>query len=604
MSNGKRSLAEVLDTEELKVQEQNEENNLESQAENEDEVDSKFCVECSDMPTEIFCVSCSENFCKPCFGMIHRKGKRKNHKREEVLPDSNGDAPQISNMSQDITGRSGLENANGSENDEEDEIVPDSSNPEKENIEKVIMSGIKKNISYIPLRLTHQERQLLRLLEASLHVSEYTDKVDILSHTSKAKRIVSQLKEMCSILAGLVVASDLKLGQELIVEKEFADNAEWYQKVFEIGRRYKIMNPEKMRDTFGKLCYMVMDSKLPQIEEYLEFNLYKPIQTVERYLSSRDDPQVFKMFDDESIIYATAEISPGNRSRYQINRDIKLKERSIEKIASTYSSSKGFTKEEIRQVLYSIGDFNAYTNANRKPILRMITRLSKFENLSNEYSLGIKFGQGGARLSHNHQKQYQYVFQSLQLWSHIMREMIHLWSLADDDLFSPQQYHMQSTGQGLHRVKACPKVSRAMYKILGECERKCNGWVGSQVVHTGDRDVPNALFFLDKYNQVPQILIPIDRCIDELNEAVKDKFIKTHIESQFGSVEKLCDIILTDFFRHAFDGSGADNFYDAGSCIDGRLTSAWNFVQNISKRQYYKFFMMVGCTGFNGTEGW
>lgn len=35
-------------------------------------------------------------------------------------------------------------------------------------------------------------------------------------------------------------------------------------------------------------------------------------------------------------------------------------------------------------------------------------------------------------------------------------------------------------------------------------------------------------------------------------------------------------LFLADFFRGAFDGSGADNFYDAGSCIDGRLTSAWN----------------------------
>lgn len=34
--------------------------------------------------------------------------------------------------------------------------------------------------------------------------------------------------------------------------------------------------------------------------------------------------------------------------------------------------------------------------------------------------------------------------------------------------------------------------------------------------------------------------------------------------------------IAVDFFRSAFDGSGADNFFDAGSCIDGRLTSAWN----------------------------
>ena len=39
-----------------------------------------------------------------------------------------------------------------------------------------------------------------------------------------------------------------------------------------------------------------------------------------------------------------------------------------------------------------------------------------------------------------------------------------------------------------------------------------------------------------------------------------------------------------DFFKHAFDGSGADNFYDAGSCIDGRLTSAWNWCNKLDKK--------------------
>ena len=42
--------------------------------------------------------------------------------------------------------------------------------------------------------------------------------------------------------------------------RDFDQNADFFQDVFEIGRRYKIMNPEKMRSEFGKLMYMLMDS--------------------------------------------------------------------------------------------------------------------------------------------------------------------------------------------------------------------------------------------------------------------------------------------------------------------------------------------------------
>jgi hypothetical protein len=103
-------------------------------------------------------------------------------------------------------------------------------------------------LQFIPLRLTYGERKYLRLLEAALTVSEYTDKIDVYVfnkvHTayrsrfappntlqSKAKRIVAQVREICSIISGLLVAADYKQGQELFGSRDFASNAGFYQKV-------------------------------------------------------------------------------------------------------------------------------------------------------------------------------------------------------------------------------------------------------------------------------------------------------------------------------------------------------------------------------------
>jgi hypothetical protein len=74
----------------------------------------------------------------------------------------------------------------------------------------------------------------------------------------------------------------------------------------------------------------------------------------------------------------------------------------------------------------------------------------------------------------------------------------------------------------------------------------------------------------------------------------KNPAILVFIENEFGSVEGCIKEILTDFFRHAFDGSGADNYFDAGSCIDGRLTSAWQWCSLLEKKRYFPVFLLTG----------
>ncbi|KAI7857971.1 hypothetical protein BDC45DRAFT_434863 [Circinella umbellata] len=514
--------------------------------------------------------------------MIHRTGKRAKHTTKPYTAENK----TVDKM----------------EEEDDDTLV------DKEEVNVKSTPAIKKNdfdigkwmenrAKYIPLRLHIEERKMLRLLESALNVSEYTDHIDNESHTSKAKRIVSQIKELCAVLTGLVLACDYKRGQELFAERTFDENEQFFQRIFEIGRRHKIMNPEKMRSAYGKLMYMLSDSMIPEVQEMLGFSCVAPILTVYEFLKERRGLGVLR---EDIIILATREIIPEGKSRSQIQAEIRRKEKSIEQLSRKYQS-KYLSADEIRHCLYSIGDNNAYLRENRDPCEKMIHYLDEYfnpkEESEDEYSLSIAAGAQGHRLSHDHETQYIYVNQTLKLWREILNEMFMLWTLADQDMLSTSNpYRLSQTGQGLHRIQPCPAVSREMHRTLFKAQKKAGTWIGSSVIHLGDKNVPNALIFIDKYNQVSRILGPICLTLDKMDELTNHEGGKKFLERKFGGVDECRKAILADFFRGAFDGSGADNFYDAGSCIDGRCSQ-------IEKKPYFPVFLLTGFFGFDG-GGW
>jgi hypothetical protein len=93
-------------------------------------------------------------------------------------------------------------------------------------------SNMVERSKYIPLRLTHKERKMLHLLEASLNVSQYTDRVDVVinnenqnqnQNQQQMKILKTKIVDISAILTGLLVAADYKTGQTLLQHKDFKE---------------------------------------------------------------------------------------------------------------------------------------------------------------------------------------------------------------------------------------------------------------------------------------------------------------------------------------------------------------------------------------------
>lgn len=387
---------------------------------------------------------------------------------------------------------------------------------------------------YIPLRLTYEERLYLRLLESTLEVSEYTDKIDILHSGNKNKKIIKEIKTLCSILSGLVIANNYENGQKLIRDRDFIKNSHFFSFVFEIGRRYKILNPDRMRSSYGKLMYFLMDTRKEDIYDLLSFDCVSPIKTVYGLLKERKNG--FDLLKDSLIKIATMQID-GKGNRNEIQKQIKQKEDAIKYLARKYSNDKNNKKnlfrinipifnsqtnteedtnnseelpslssEEIERCLYSLCDYNTHIKMFCQSCEIMIQYLKSFydpNDRNSPYSLSIETGKQGSRLTHSHSRQYMYVLQTLYLWREIGEHMFFLWTCAENDMLDLKNpYRLIDTGQGLNRMQSGHTVLGVMRKILHNVQKKVGGWVGSSMIHMGDTNIPNTFMFIDKYTQV------------------------------------------------------------------------------------------------------
>jgi hypothetical protein len=489
---------------------------------------------------------------------------------------------------------------------------------------------------FAPLRLTAEERVILGVIERALQVSEYTDIVDSFGRRSKLDRILQGMEDVLSLIAGLTMSSDARVG-EVIGERSLRENVPYFRKAFEIARRFKIMNPDKMRSTYGKMMFMLQDSQTSYVKNETGFSLVAPIQLVRTFLEARGCSDLLK---DERLELASRVIpemkGEAERRRELVREKREAREALLVEYGTLESSRQlqqhqeeeegeeggkveGMTRDEVARIVASIEDARTFVDMSTRPINQMLRNLETYFDpqrpdkhfsleltgkkktssyFSGLYGYSSNYYGSGEKFHHDHDEQYTFVFQSFSLWREVMRNMYKLWYLSDADLTQDRGgYHLSNTGQGLNRVQSCPNVGREMRHILNRVQRKVGPWVGLSVVHLGDRDVPNALVFIDKYTQIPRILSPIATTIAQIDELFEtDDHIRYYIEQEWGDKRTLALQILSDYFKHGFDGSGDDG----GSCIDGRLTSTWNWCSKLQKKPFYHFFMICGFVGFDG----
>ncbi|CAN0542667.1 unnamed protein product, partial [Ectocarpus sp. 8 AP-2014] len=90
-------------------------------------------------------------------------------------------------------------------------------------------------------------------------------------------------------------------------------------------------------------------------------------------------------------------------------------ETAVAQIKRKYATH-NLSQDDIHTCLYSMCDNDSFLNSNRVPIDKMIAFLEKYFSPDtpgdDAYSLAISAGEGGARLTHSHARQYNFAHQA------------------------------------------------------------------------------------------------------------------------------------------------------------------------------------------------
>jgi hypothetical protein len=458
------------------------------------------------------------------------------------------------------------------------------------------------DVHKVLLRLDDAERDVLKLLCASLRVSEYTDDVDDFRRARREERMLTNMNELFHTIIGLSFASS---SIPAVLKEHLADSSSniatfhpLLATAFEVGRRYKRLNPSNMREEYGKMLMLLQDVEVfARRNGGLNMNsLAVPVRSVGQALKKHG---IEALASSGTVLdTATAPLSVGSCKSHQL-----AKKAAFDSLVSDFGGEDAEKRAVVELCLRSIDDHRSHVNSCVQPIAKLQNWLREgFQKPAKGNDISIRQGKDGACFSHPHETHYTYVMESLTLWNIIQRNIFDFWEVVEMDMLSEcRGYQIVDTGQGHHRLCSAQRTYSRMQGALAEARAAMGGWVGSSVVHLGDRDVPNALVFIDKYTVIPKMLGPIVQTIETLEDVFDDSReypypgVRNLLRSQYASFEDLKQMILRDFFKHAFDGSGDDG----GSCIDGRLTSAWNWCSKLAEKPYYNAFVITGFLGFD-----